>query len=241
MEAVMNYLPDSIRQQVDKAQILSWAYLIYRTYQLPIAEALHIATIPVTNHKVRLPDNVLRIIDVRHTSPGVDVPKAITRDYGDYRLIIAQEVYFSSPFYQQAKPLKYLGQNRHVLVEETLYCNKCETGFSIDHTMTCLTIDYPDGEVSVIYKTLVEEDGELMIPDDPDLMMGLSYFVQSRYWEDKIYAHEQNAFQIADSMHVKSRAHLESFKGRYLLSAINVGKHNAFVMRRNKFMNWKRN
>lgn len=241
LEALMNYVPDNIRQQVDKLQILSWANLIYRTYQLPHQEELKIVSINIVSHKAKLPDDVVRILDVRHNAPQYDFPKEIYRDYGDNRLIIAQEVFFSSPYYLQAKPLKYIGQNRSVLIDADLYCQKCEVGFSVNKTMDCLIIDYPDGEAILIYKSLVTENGDLMIPDDPDLMMGLSYFVQSKYWEDKIYAHEQNAYQLADSMHAKSRQHLEAFKGRMILQGINVGKHNAFVMRRNKFINWKRN
>lgn len=240
-EALMNYVPDSIRQQVDKLQILSWGNLIYRTYQLPHQEELKAVDITIKDHRAKLPDDVIRIIDVRHNSPQYDIPKEIFREYGDYRLIIAQEVFFTSPFYLQSKPLKYIGQNRSVLIDSDLYCQKCELGFSLNKTMDCLVVDYPDGNAIVLYKAPVTENGELFIPDDPDLMMGLSYFVQARYWEDKVYAHEQNAHNLAESMHAKSRIHLEAYKGRMILKGINVGKHNTFMMRRNNFMNWKRN
>lgn len=236
LEAVLNYIPESIKQQTDKAQILSWANLAYRTYKLPFKEKVEVKLLEVRSHRIIIPDDVVRIMEVRHSNPGVDLPKEIIRDYGEYRLIIAQEVFFASPWYRQARPLRYLGQHRGTLIDEQLYNKKCADGFSIDETMTCMTIDYPDGEAAVVYKTLV--DG---IPDEPNLMQGLSYYVESCYWREKVFAHESNAYQLSDAARIKSRNYLEAFKGAIVIEGIDTEKHNNFVFRRNRFVNWKRN
>jgi hypothetical protein len=241
LEAILNYIPDAIREQVDAQQIMSWAYLLYRTIEMPISEELKIVDVEVKNHRVKLPDDVKRIINVIHNEPGVDVPKEIVRDYGDGRLIIAQEIFFSSQYYQQARGLKYLGQMKSPLIDEQLYCSRCDVGFSIDKTLSCLHIDYPDGNATLIYYAPVEENGKKMIPDDPDLMLAISHFVQARYWQEKTYSHESNAIALSSDHHIRSRAHLSAFEGRAKLKAINVNKHNVFRLRRNKMYNWNRN
>jgi hypothetical protein len=241
IDAVLNFIPEAIKEQVDTRQIISWAYLMYRTFELPTSEELQVASITIRNHRANLPDNVRRITNVHHQNPGVDLPRTIYRDYGDYRLIIAQEILFSSPYYTTAKPLKYVGQMKFPIIDNSLYCRNCEVGFSIDKTLTCLAIDYPDGDAILTYFSPVEQDGKLMIPDDPDLLMGLSYFVQAKYWEEKQFTHESNSIGLAQDAHLRARGHLGAFEGRTKLKSIDVAKHNVFVMRRNRNINWHRN
>ena len=241
IDAVLNYVPDAIKEQVDTTQMLSWAHLTYRTMSLQLFEELKVVDITVKDHRAKLPDDVSRILSVIHNEPGVDLPDEVIRDYGDNRLIIAQEIFFSSPYFNNAKNLRYLGQMRSPLIDKQLYCNNCDTGFSIDKYMSCLYIDYPDGNVTLIYFADIEADGVKMIPDDPDLMMGLSYFIQAKFWEEKVYSHEANAIQLASQMHQQSSARLGAFQGRHRLKLINVSKHNQFMFRRNKMYNWNRN
>ena len=235
LDAIINYIPQAIRRDTDLIQIKSWALQAYRQYNLPFQYEIKYVVVDVTDHKVVLPDDVVRLVDIRYNPyyPDDNIT-TIVRDYGDYRLIIAQEIFFGSSLYANSRPLKYLGQNRSALIDESMYCDKCEVGFSIDHSLTCLTIDVTDGSIIIGYLSMVrDENDSLLVPDHPDLFQGLSHYVQAQYWLDKSYTHTENAFNFHTHNSVQAERLLNRFKSRRLMASLNADKHNMFVFGRN--------
>ena len=235
LDALFNYIPQAIRRDVDAIQIKSWAVQTYRQYNLPFQYKVKYVTVDVVDYKAVLPDDVFRIVDIRYNPyfPDENVT-TILRDYGDYRLIIAQEIFFGSSLYASARPLRYLGQNRSALIDDAMYCNTCEIGFSIDESLRCLTIDTSDGTLIVGYLTTVkDEDENLLIPDHPDLMQGLSHYAQAQYWLDKAYTHVERAYEFYNDNLIRAERLLNRFRGRRLMASLNPEKHNRFTFGRN--------
>ncbi len=245
IDAVFNLLPNVIKQDVDTLQVKSWAYQAYRDFSLPFADTLKVAVVDVVGHKAVLPKDIRRIVGVFFSDTSAvldDEVRTLLQDYGDSRLIVYQEIFFSSRYFRDSIPLAYKGQMRSEVIDSDLYCSNCEIGFSVDSTITCLTIDVADGEVSVVYLSPATQDGEFIIPDDIALLQGLSFYVQAQYWLEKAYAHEDAAYKF--HLDATQRAHslLMKFRGKQLLKAVNPLKHNYFTFARNKYnMNWHRN
>lgn len=236
---VLNAIPNVVREDTDQLQLIAWANEQYRNFELPFKYELAYALIDVENHKAILPTDVHRILDVLHSNsyPDTDV-QTVLRDYGDYRLIIAQEIFFSSPYVGSFKPIKYKGQNRNKLIDERIYCKSlnCEVGFSIDARMKCLTIDLIDGEVLLEYFTTVKDtDGNPLIPYDTDLINGLAAYAVSKYWENKAYAHEERGYQFYLDNLNKATILLNKFRGKSILRNIDVEAQRSFLFNRNRF------
>ncbi len=237
IDAVLNYIPAPMLAEVDVVQIKSWAYQAYRDYSLPFTENTKSALVSIKNHKGLLPDDVMRIVEVRYTEESYPKePGYETIEIGDDRYLIYQQIFFSDPtgYFQRMKPLLYIGQMRGELITEELYCNECKYGFSVDARLRCITIDAQDGNVLVIYRSPVTDDGDFLVPDDPTLLQGLSAFAQSHYWRDKTFSHEQNAVNLQQSNMQEATTLLTKFKGKRLLASVNPAKHREFVFTRNR-------
>lgn len=236
IDAVLNYVPEVVKADVDVIQMLSWANQAYRDYNLPAQLELKTALITVANHKAKLPDDVRLIVDVLYATTLWDGITTALQDFGDYRLIVYQEIFFSSAHYPNSKPLRYKGQNRATLIDDSLYCKGCEIGFTIDKYMSCLTIDLADGEVTLVYYAPVKsEDGGILIPEDPALMEGLSWHIQAKYWLNKSYTHEEMAYKWHNDALVKSQTMLSKYRGKTILRDIDPDKHKNFVFGRNRY------
>jgi len=236
LDAVINYIPESIRRDIDLLKVKFYANQAYRRFDLPFQKKIEYAVLEVSNHKAILPDGLKRIVEIRYNPfyPDSNV-LTVLKDYADYRLIVSQEVFFGSSFYSVSRPMKYLGQNRIAMIDEAMYCNTCEVGFSINSEMNCLTIDVADGSIIIGYWTdVVDEEGQTLIPDHPDLLLGLSYWVQAQYWLDKSYMHTDNSFNFYREASRLAEVHLNAFRNKRLFASMNVKKHNAFVFGRNK-------
>lgn len=238
IDAVLNHIANVVKDDEDTLQLISWANDQYRNYELPIRYDLQYALIDVINHKAKLPDDVHRIIDILYSPSYPDTNiQTVLKDFGDYRLIIAQEIFFGSPYWATFRPIKYKGQNRAALIDEDIYCKdkNCEIGFSVDASLSCLTIDLIDGEIMIEYFTTVkDENNNILIPNDTDLLKGLAAYAESQYWKNKAYAHEERAYQFyMDNLSI-SNTLLNKFRGKMLLRNINVKDQNEFVFKRNK-------
>jgi len=237
IHAIMNQIAKVVKDDEDEIQLISWANDIFRTSELPFRYTLKYALLDVINHKAKLPDGVHRILDVLHSNNYPDqTVQTILRDYGDYRLIVTQQIFFSSAYYQSFRPAKYKGQNREAFIDEDVYCRQkqCEIGFSVDATLSCLTVDVPDGELYIEYFSTVTDEGVILIPDDADLIRGLALYAEAQYWRNKAYSHEDMANKFYMDNLQMSTTLLTKFKGKQLLRAINVDGHRQHVFGRNK-------
>lgn len=236
LDAVVNYLPDAVRKDLDLLKIKFHANQAYRRFDLPFQKEIQYAVIDVVNHKAILPSGLVRIVEMRYNPfyPDSDV-LTVLKDYSDYRLIVSQEVFFGSTYYSNSRPMRYLGQNRSAMIDENMYCNTCDVGFSVNSELNCLTVDVADGSIIVGYWTNVYNDNdELVIPDHPDLLLGLAYWIQCQYWLNKAASHTENAMNLYRETSRLAEVHLNNFRSKRLFASLNVKKHNEFTFGRNR-------
>lgn len=234
INTVLNYIPDSIRRDLDALKVMFYANTAYRRFNLPFQKKLEYAVLDVVNHKVVLPDDLLKIAEIRYNPYNPDTDTlTVLKDFGDYRLIVSQEIFFGSTFYTESRPLRYLGQNRTSLIDESMYCNNCDIGFSVNAELTCLTIDLPDGTIIMGYWTDVTNGENLLVPDHSDLLLGLAHFVQAQYWMEAMSTHTDNAINLYREHSRLAEIHLNQFRAKRLFASANIRKHNEFVFGRN--------
>lgn len=234
LSALLPYIPQPLLQDVDTLQIQSWAYQAFREFSLPFTEDYDVALLSIISHKAALPPDLKRIVEVRllDRPPAADII-IDSREIRQDKLLIYQQILFSNPVYQFSRRVRYLGQMRTELIDEELYCSDCLIGFSVDAMMTCLTIDVPDGDIIIVYTRPPRQGDEVLIPDHPLLMQGLSAWVQAMYWRDRTYSHEQNSQLMYQDNWMKATNFLKAFKASRTLSSVNPDKHRALISRRN--------
>lgn len=234
IDAVLNYLPGKLLNQVDTGQVRSWVYQAYRMFEyMPEAEEMKTATIAINQHKAVLPDNLKRILSIKYSSLLPPFQRYEIEELDQDKLLVYQKIFFDSDYWLSAKPLRYRGQMRVPIINEDLYCSECAVGFTIDSSLTCLTIDHADGQVLLVYSVAAEKDGEPILPDDTHLLMGLSHFVQAQYWNEMTYSHEANSVQLSQQHLLQAVELFNRYRGKRMGARINPVAHNEFVFRRN--------
>lgn len=199
IDALLNFVPLTLQEEVSATQIKSWAYQLFKQSNLDWKYNLVGEIIEINNHKAVIPTDAL---DIKHVAHVIDydlLDTIINIDYAnliddtDKRVIIAQQQLLQSNLYQALAPLKYIGSNKSFHGLD--YCNDCVIGFSIDKQLACITIDVEEGHLFIMYKTLVK-DGDILIPDDPTLMMAMSHYAQAMYWQEKAMRNDRLANQM---------------------------------------------
>lgn len=233
LDSVLRGIPSTIINELDTTTIKSWAIEFFRRFTIPtLDEEVVPVAIIIEDHKAKLPDDIVRVLDVRYRS---EFPVNYrVKDIDPDKLLIYQRIFFEGDYFNLAKPLKYIGQHRGSLIEEELWCNDCADGFSVDAMMRCLTTTMADGNVLLIYTRYVsDENGNLLIPDDSVLRSAISYFVQSMYWEERKFSGVANAHNYQNDALMKATMMANRFKAETLQAGIDPDRHRSFTFNRN--------
>lgn len=203
ISAILNYVPKAVTDEVSAAQLKSWAYQLFKMSNLDWKYNIVGEIIEIKNHKAVLPKDLIGLYFIGYFQKEEFVENIIALrqtnllDEEDRRLIIAQQQLLENDIYQYLVPLKYIGSNKDM--HHLSVCDGCTIGFSIDKMLNCLTLDIKEGSLFILYKTLVKDDGEVLIPDDPTLLQSLAYYAQAQYWLDKA----SRGDQYANRMHIQ--------------------------------------
>jgi len=147
------------------------------------------------------------------------------------RHTLAYQLWLDSTFYKtKFKPLKFAGYARGF--NKHLSCDNCinvlnkdsDSSFTMDPASWTVTLgDIKDGYLCVNYQAeMTAENGEVIIPNDSTLMMGLANFASYMAMTDSAIMHEQGRFRLSDSFLYKSERMLKRFKGSKILENINI-------------------
>lgn len=240
LDAVLNYVSDVVKTDANVEQLKAWMLQFYKGENIAPAYDYEYINVPIKNFKAYLPPNdIVRIGEVIDIGNNPQDVITNTVDYGDYRLIINQEIFFGSNSYKMGRRFAYKGQNRQAIVDNAMYCRNCEIGWSIDRQMRCISIDISEGEIAVGYYKLLKDDGQVMIPDHPKLLMALASYATSRYFLNKAHNLTDSynaAYQMFQTEDLKATNLMREFKSIDIMRSVNVEKHNQFVFGRNKFV-----
>ena len=240
LDAILNYVSDVVKTDANTEQLKSYALQFYKGSNIEAAYGYEYVILPIKDYKAFMPNNdairIAEVIDV-----GNDAQEIITniQDYGDYRLIINQEIFFGSNWYKQARRIAFKGQNRQAIVDNGMYCRDCEIGWSIDAYLRCISIDIKEGEIVVGYYKIIKENNQILIPDHFNLLQALGSYATSRYFLNKTH-NLTDSFKAAYEMYSiedqKATENMKKFKSIVFMRSVDVDKQNEFVFGRNKFL-----
>lgn len=240
LDSILNYTSDVVKTDANVEQLKAWALQFYKSANVAPAYDYEYVEVPIKNFKAFLPPNdIVRIGEVIDVGNDAQNILTTTQDYGDYRLIINQEIFFGSNLYKQGRRFAYKGQNRQAIVDNGMYCSDCEIGWSIDSQMRCISIDIQEGTIVVGYYKLVKENNVILIPDHPTLLMSLASYATSRYFLNKAHNLTDSfnaAFQMFQIEDVKAHNLMKEFKKIDMMRSMDVDKHREFLFGRNKFV-----
>jgi len=240
LDAILNYVSDLVKADANTEQLKSYALQFYKGSNIEAAYDYEYAIIPIKNYKAFMPDrDLLRIAEVIDVGNYAQEIITNTVDYGNYRLIINQEIFFGSNWYKQARRIAFKGQNREAIVDNGMYCRDCEIGWSIDKYLRCMSIDIKEGEIAVGYYKLIKENDEILIPDHFNLLQALGSYATSRYFMNITHS-LTDSFRQAYEMYTledqKATQNMAKFKSIVFMRSVDVNKQNEFVFGRNKFL-----
>lgn len=238
IDAVLNYIPSAVQDEVPATQLKSWAYQLFKISNLDWKYNIVGELLEIENHVAKLPNDLLGILFIGYAQTEDAVENLIRLhqtnllDNTDRRLIIAQQQLLQNDILQYLVPLKYIGSNK--AFHHLSFCDTCTIGFSVDKVMNCITLDIKQGLIFILYKTIVKSDGEILIPDDPTLMQALSYYAQSQYWLDKA----SRGDQYANRMHLQTLGYatelFKKAKSLEMLRNYSVDAHESLI--RDRFL-----
>lgn len=206
-------------EYIDEDDILSWAYLALN--KLHSKARFHNKTkiILLQQHKARLPRDAKKLIQIAYAvaAPGNDLAslEAKLKDCVTHacdEVILTEEELakvnqkFSlcwqplrlatSTFHNSVlNPVSILDKNRYNEMYD-LY-PRSEHEYSIE--AECIVSTLNKGFLYISYLTdIIEEDGEILIPDNPELVEALFHYVMYRYWLKKSSSLKEGAFQQRD-------------------------------------------
>jgi len=251
LDSVLNFVSPMVKEQADSPQLLQYANQAYRKLSLPnIQYDLKTVILEVVDHKAKLPKDVKKILSLWYTSiPLPPDQYTIVVDLNEEERIVTlqQQLFLSSTWANESlMPLHYLGQNKSALIDDSLYCKDCGYGFSVDSSLSCLTIDLPDTTLVMEYMaTMADEDCNLLIPDNPTLQEGLAAYSSAMIFKDLADRGKEGANNRYMSYLQLSQNLLNKFRGQIHLMNIQPALYEKFRQKRfdvpGNFYQYKRN
>lgn len=240
IDAILNYIPETIKEEESHQQLKSWAFQSYSLLNFEFRWEYNYAIIPFENHKACLPTDALRIayvgfsrFDYQDTiNPYFTSNYPNGLDENDKRLIIYQQVWQDKSMIEMYRPLRYVGSSPDLLTNDcvNLVCKDCYINFSFDKMLKNVTIDEAEGYLLVIYGTNAKTEDGLIIPNDSNLLQGLAYYAQAQHWLNRASRHEANGFNMVSQLLELSKNLITRFKASHMLKKINSNhvKDNTF-------------
>lgn len=241
LDAVLNYIPPAIMEEVSTGMLKKYAYQCFRANGIKNWKDHYSYIVTKINHgKAYLPKDINKIAYVAYSyeKPNADshYNRDIVLDYPngldeeDRRVIYYQEGILNNQERLSFFPLKYIGNNTALLEQRclNLYCQDCSLGFSVDKMLDFIQIDVLEGYLFVIYSgNPVDEFGNLIIPNDENLLQGLAYYAQAQAWLNRASMKEQNAYNMFREMLTLSEREMTKARNKNLFQTFNPNKIKA--------------
>ena len=247
IEAILNYIPEAVKEEESSKQLLSWAHQAFRSSHLEWRYDYKVVISEVINHKACVPPDANRIAYVSYSIVDfsedllpyivVDYPNGL--DDSDKRFVLYQKTILQSELLYSFYPMKYVGQSPALLTKDclNLYCKDCSIGFSVSKDMSFIQLDQKEGFALIVYSSEIkDENGNIMIPDDVDLIQGCAYFAQAQYWLNKASRHEATAMSMFEKFMQLSQQLMTKAKGKYILRNVNTDINKQITFGRKNIM-----
>jgi len=155
----------------------------------------------------------------------------LTRTNNICRHTLAYNLWLDSNFYRtKFKPLKFAGYARGF--NKHLSCDNCinvlnkdgDSSFTMDPASWTVTLnDIQEGFLCVNYQAeMTSESGDILIPDDSILMIGLANYASYMAMMDNAIMHEEGRATLGEGFLFKAEKMLARFRGSKILENINL-------------------
>lgn len=238
IDACLSYMTNAVKEQADQLQLLQYASQAWRSIEMPAKYEIRFCLVEVSDHRASLPSDVKQIKYVGYTDEmipdnglyqWVEVDNERRAVFLQQTLMLTENAYINS-----FRPLYYLGQNRSKLIDRELWCSQCEIGFSVDAKLKCLTIDIPDTVLLIGYYALLkDEDGDFLVPNDPDLLAGLAAKASAMVFRDMADRRMEGTFNREQHYNVIAAQKIGEFKGAQHARNFNPQLHQR--LKQNRF------
>jgi len=113
----------------------------------------------------------------------------------------------------------------------------CYGSWSINTTGTHLTLSEQSGFVAIEYFAEPKDDsGNFLVPDYPQLWLGLAAYIKAKFYEDRSILAEQNSYQLYQSNLLEARSYLNEMRGIFKLKGINTALHRELIYGKNRML-----
>lgn len=230
IKAILNYIPNSIRDDAGDKRLLSYAFQALRIY-VPQRIFLGLAMIvrPIINHKVNLEEGTRRIEGVWYLE---DLERFTTtngylfvtdndglKDNSQRDEFVSEKTISYEDIIKHNQPMCYMGEHGFLVNNEYLsfYDGDCHLGFSVDYNMTCLTTDVKTGYAIVLYQEFKQSSSGFLVPDDANFLQALAYAAEAQAWRERSANKEQGAEGMYQTRQQEARSYFISANGRKAL------------------------
>ena len=229
IKAVMNYLPDGLMEEWSEADIVKTAMQGYKSnvQNSFIRYNLLFCVSKIVDHVANLPLGLKGILDISYSrykmnpveeGESTNDPSVYLRtDYNGRTTSIFQAMVFNDVRkYTQA--MRYTGQNSELVHNGclNLLCNDC-LNWSIDKSLETVTADAKDGYLYILYKAVPMDGEEFLLPDDPNLLQALAYYVEAKHWQSRSFRKEENANNMFVERMQMANAAFNEFSAKHML------------------------
>lgn len=231
IKAVIPYLPGGLTEEWDESQIIKTALQGFRqnVRNTFLSQDIKFCISKVENHEAKLPVGVKGIFDISYSLNKInpiDDEQVSTNDPSLYlrknflgeTITIFQAMLFSN-VRQYTQNMRYVGQHTDLIANRCIQylCMDCQN-WSIDRDLRIITVDVKEGYVYVLYKaTLQDEEGEFLIPDDPQLLQALAYFIEAKHWQERSFRKEETTNNMFLERMQMANAMFQEFWSRHML------------------------
>jgi len=241
---MFNYVPSTLREDLtDDDQIRSWALQVLKMLNIPNARYVKdILFDEVTNHKVKLPENLKKIYKVSFAEqpPTDDQFNDFCRCEGttDAQDVLDEDcttvyhhLFLSSDYYQSKyQPMQYKG----IRLSDDYICNVewggCRGFYSIDTTGQYLTLSEATGYVVIeYYAEMTDANGNYLIPDIEALKNSMAHYVIAMYYRDRAIRAERNAYQLYKDNLQTAKTYMLDARAQLIGGNINIPLHRELI------------
>jgi len=238
LEVILNFIPESIKEDAGEDRLLSWAFQALRMH-LPSKAFLgaNLIVRPIVNHKVQLENDTRKVTGVWYVDDlaklsSPTAAKFVTDNDGltdnSARVAFVSEKTISYENVAKfGQPAKYIGEHSHLVNNDYLnfYNDCCDMAFSVDYSMTCLTIDQSIGYAIITYDSFKKEGNNFLIPDDADFIQALAYAAETQAWRERSANKEQGAEQMYQTRLREANSYFISANGKRALRGYSPSLH----------------
>jgi hypothetical protein len=237
LKSVLSKIPNSLFNDAEESEFLDWFVDGLHLLPYTLQYQTKVEFFEIISGKVALPKYIKKINGLYYqeskisddcfddveqvteqTEEPSDINPAICKPLITYKMFLESEA-----FTRNFKLLKYVGQDQSLLCTNcpNKHCNSPETFIITPQKIMHLSLR--EGWLCINFETpICNEDGDLLIPDNQNLIEFLVAFAICKHWENRQFTKEESASNFYQNYLQKSEILLRKAQGDHLLRSVNI-------------------